>query len=131
MPRRPLKTIDRTPVGGDPRVVAHPAFREIPACLFPIQTEQAQKQYDYIARALFEVGRLTLNAHSALSSYAMQFDVITRLAAEGRTVRAHSFTQLDKARAALRLDEIDGPIASSEDAPVNKFARSGFSTRCG
>lgn len=129
MPRRPLKTIDRTPVGGDPRVVAHPGFREIPTCLFPIQTEQAQKQYDQIARALFEAGRLTLDAHSALSSYAMQFDVITRATAEGRVVRSLAFTQLDKARTALRLNELDNPIASSEDAPVNKFARSGFSTR--
>jgi hypothetical protein len=50
---------------GDPKVVAHPAFREIPACLFALRSEQAQKEYDTIARMLFDAGRLTAVSHRA------------------------------------------------------------------
>lgn len=113
------------------KVVAHPAFREIPKCLFPLQTEAAQKEYDTIARVLFDAGRLMLGTHRALSSYAMQFDTITAAAASGKQVRGSWFAQLDKARNELRLDDIDKPIAAPQGATVNKFARNGFASRRG
>lgn len=115
--------------GGDPRVVAHPAFREIPKALFPLQTEPGQAEYDTLARMLFDAGRLTVGAHRALSSYAMQFDVITRNSADGKPLRASAFVQLDKARSQLGLDDLDKPIAAPSQAPSNRYARVGFAQR--
>lgn len=110
-------------------VVAHPAFRQVPKCLFPLKQEAAQAEYDTLARMLFDAGRLTLAAHRALSSYAIQFDTITAAASEGKQVRGSWFAQLDKARKELGLDDIDKPIAAPAGAPVNKFARVGFAGR--
>lgn len=110
-------------------VVPHPAFREIPKSLFPLRTTEAQAEYDTLARTLFERGRLTLGAHRALSSYAMQFDTITAAAQSGKQVRGSWFAQLDKARKELGLDDIDKPIASSASAPTNKYAHVGFAGR--
>jgi hypothetical protein len=115
--------------GGDPRVVAHPGFRKIPACLFPLKTKQAQKEYDTLARVLFDAGHLTVGKHRALSSYAIQFDNITAAGNEGKQVRGSWFAQMDKARNQLGLDELDKPVAAPENAPVNKFAGSGFASR--
>jgi hypothetical protein len=78
---------------------------------------------------IFNAGRMTLATHRSLCSYAMQFDVITRNAAQGKPVRAHAFVQMDKARAQLRLDELDKPIAAPENQAPNKFAGAGFSAR--
>lgn len=115
--------------GGDPKVVAHPAFRELPACLFPLNTAAAQGQYDANARLLFDAGLLTASKHMALSSYAAQFDSITLLAQEGMPARASAFAQLDKARRELALDNLDKPIAAPASAPTNKFSRTGFPNR--
>ena len=114
---------------GDPKVIAHPAFREIPACLFALRSEQAQKEYDTIARMLFDAGRLTAVSHRTLSSYAVQFDNITLAAAEGRPTRGNWFIQLERTRNALKLDDLDQPIAAASSAPVNKYARIGFPNR--
>ncbi len=114
---------------GDARVVAHPSFREVPKCLFPLSTQEGQAEYDTIARVMFDGGRLTLGAHRSLSSYAMQFDVITKTSREGRPIRGLWFAQLDKARKELALDDLDKPIAAPANAPANKFARTGFSNR--
>lgn len=124
-----LRAADAGPVGGDPRVVAHPAFREIPKCLFPLSTEEAQGEYDTVARLLFDAGRLTAGAHRTLSSYAMQFDAITKAAAEGKQVRGSWFANLDKARSQLGLDDLDKPIAAPAKAPTNRYARVGFAHR--
>jgi hypothetical protein len=125
-----LKLSSRTDaVGGNPGVVAHPAFRRIPECLFPLVSDKAKTEYNSIARMLFNAGRLTLGTHRVLCSYAMQFDVITRNAEAGKQIRAHSFVQMDRARAQLKLDDLDSPIAAPEDAPVNKFSAAGFSAR--
>ncbi|MCR5875159.1 hypothetical protein LRS10_13755 [Phenylobacterium sp. J426] len=115
--------------GGDPRVVAHPAFREIPRCLFPLSTDEARGEYDTVARMLFDAGRLTAGAHRTLSSYAMQFDAITKAAAEGKQVRGSWFANLDKARSQLGIDDIDKPIAAPREAPTNRYARVGFAHR--
>lgn len=113
---------------GTSDVVAHPAFRQVPKSLFPLIAPEAQVEYDTISRMLFERGMLTAGKHRALSSYAMQFDTITRAAAEGKQVRGSWFTQLDKARRELGLDEIDKPIAAPQGAG-SKFARTGFASR--
>jgi hypothetical protein len=114
---------------GDPRVVAHPGFRRIPKCLFPLRTKEAQREYDTLARVLFDAGHLSVGKHRALSSYAMQFDNVVAAPAEGKTVRGSWVAQMDKARNQLGLDELDKPIAAPEDAKINKFARSGFASR--
>lgn len=115
--------------GGDPKVVAHPAFRDIPACLFPLGTAEARKEYDTLARLLFDAGRMTLAHHRSLSSYAMQFDAIQRAAAAGDKIRGVAFVTMDKVRKELPLDDISKPIAASREAPVNRFALCGFSSR--
>jgi hypothetical protein len=110
-------------------IVALPSFREIPECLFPLRSAGAQREYDEIARVLFDAGRMTIGAHRALCSYAMQFDAICRTADDGRVIRNSAFTQLDKARMALGLDDLDKRIAAPDGAQENKFARAGFSAR--
>src|SRR5215213_4871242 len=77
-------------------VVAHPTFRDIPRCLFALRSAEAQREYDEIARVLYDANRLTIGVHRALCSYAMQFDTITVAAAEGKMIRAPAFVQLDK-----------------------------------
>ena len=126
---RPKKTEIAQAGGGDPHVVAHPAFREIPKPLFPLVSRQAQKEYDTLARIVFNAGHLTVEKHRALSSYAAQFDNVQRAIAEGKQIRASTFVQMDKARKDLRLDELDKPIAAPQDTPVNKYARAGFAAR--
>lgn len=115
--------------GGDPRVLAHPSFREIPKCLFPLSTKEAKQEYDKIALMLFDAGALTAGKHRQLSIYAMQFDIVHRYPSEGKMLKAANFVQLQKALADLRLDEIDKPIAASETARTNKFALCGFAAR--
>lgn len=125
---RRLAEAPSTITPADKNVVAHPAFREIPKCLFTLKTSEAQSEYDALARALFDKGKLTLGVHRSLSSYAMQFDTITAASAEGKQVRGSWFAQLDKARNELRLDDIDKPIAAPAGAPSNKFSRVGFAS---
>jgi hypothetical protein len=124
-----LKRTDHGDVGGNKSVVAHPAFRRVPECLFPLVTDKAKSEYNAIARMLFNAGRLSMASHRTLCSYAMQFDTIIRNTEAGKPIRAHSFTQMDRARAQLKLDDLDSPIAAPEDAPTNKFAAAGFSAR--
>ena len=97
-------------------------------CLFPLRTEEAKAEHEVLARALGQAGRLTMGMHRGLSSYAAQFDGIIRAAQEGKQVRASWFTQLDRARAELKLDELEKAMAAPTPHP-NKFARSGFSSR--
>ena len=115
--------------GGDPRVVAHPGFRTIPDCLFPLRTKEARKEYNTLARVLFDAGHMTVAKHRALSSYCMQFDNISAAPSEGKTIRGSWVAQMDKARNSLGLDELDKPVASPKDAQVSKFARAGFASR--
>ncbi len=122
--------VERAQAGqGDLKVLAHPSFREIPKCLFPLQAEEAKAEYDTLARAMFEAGRLTLDKHRALSSYAMQFDMIMRTGVEGKAIPAYAFANLDRTRNSLGLDQLEQPIAAPASAPVNKFAHTGFAHR--
>ena len=102
---------------------------DLPRCLLPLRTEEAQQEYDLLGQALVQAGRLTMGMHRGLSSYAAQFDGIIRAAQEGKQMRASWFTQLDRARAELKLDELEKATAAAPTPRPNKFARSGFSTR--
>lgn len=117
--------------GGDPAVVAHPGFRAVPACLYPLSTKEGRGEYQTLSRVFYERGRLTLDAHRSLSEYAAQVDALHNAIAKGLPIRASRFDQIKRARKALALDDLDKPIAAPADAPVNKFARAGFSARRG
>jgi hypothetical protein len=104
------------------------AAQQIPACFFPLTTEQASREYDLLARKLSEAGRLTLAIHRALSAYVLQVDSIITAIQEGRPIRAFWLATLDKARAQLKLEELEDPLARSKPSP-NKYAHFGFSSR--
>src|SRR5215204_588574 len=116
--------------GRDEGVVAQRSLREIPACRLQLRSEAARREYDSLARVLFDAGRLSLEVHVHLSMYASMFDAITiGIAAGGTQVRASWYTQMYRALRALRLDDINKPATAPESAPVNKFARVGFAGR--
>lgn len=97
--------------------------------MFPLLTDEARREYDELARILFDADKLTVATHRALCSYAKQFDVIVDNGNTGRIIRNTAFEQLDRARAVLKLDDIDKRIARPSEAPENKFARVGFAAR--
>ena len=103
------------------------AAQQIPTCFFPLSTEQASGEYDFLARKLFDADRLTLAMHRALSSYALQIDSIIKAKEAGKHIPAFWFATLDKARLQLKLEQLDDPVPRS--APPNKFAHCGFSNR--
>jgi hypothetical protein len=104
--------------------------QQIPACFFPLSTEDASREYEFLARKLFDAGRLTLAMHRALSSYALQVDSIIKAKEAGRHVSAFSFATMDKSRSRLKLEELENPFSPAKVAPPqNKFAHCGFSSR--
>jgi len=114
---------------GDPAVLAHPGFRAFPPCALPLQTDAARAEYDSTGRLIWNAGRLSKSMHIALSAYASCFDQIQRISAEGLTPRASWYTNLQKAQARLKLDDIDKPISAPQEAPINRFAWFGFPNR--
>lgn len=114
---------------GDPKVVAHPGFRTLPACDFVLKTDKARKTYDELARLLWHAGRLSKAKHMALSRYASLVDQITGISEEGRTPRASWFNEMRRAEKELAIDDLDKPISAPIEAPVNRYARFGFSGR--
>lgn len=112
---------------GDAKVVAHPGFRELPACRTALKTEKAQRAYDEIARLIWNAGRLSIDMHMTLSTYAGLIDQIERIETEGLTPRASWFTGLLAAQKRLKLDGLDKPISAPKEAPINRYARFGFS----
>ena len=98
-------------------------------CLFPLRTEEALREYELIARTLLSAGRLTIENQRALSSYAMQFDLIIKAANKGDAIRASRFTQLDRVRAKLKLHELEKPMRTDTAPHPNKFANCGFASR--
>jgi phage terminase small subunit len=81
--------------------------QQLPRCFFPLTTPQARREYKLVGRTLAEAGRLTLAAHRALSSFCLQLDVVFKAISEGKHVRAHQFATMDKARAQLKLEELE------------------------
>ena len=102
--------------------------QQIPACFFPLSTEQASGEYDFLARKLFDAGRLSTAIHRALSSYAVQIDCIIQAKEAGKHIPAFWFATLDKARLQLKLEHLEDPLPRSAPLP-NKFAHCGFSRR--
>lgn len=125
MPKASLAQVGQ----GDPNVVAHPGFRTLPACKLTLKTKKAQREYDAIGRLIWNAGRLSQQMHLDLSTWAGCLDQIEQIETEGRTPRASWFTALLKAQAKLRLDDLDKPISAPKEAPVNRYARFGFSGR--
>jgi hypothetical protein len=82
---------------------------------------------------LADAGRLTVATHRVLSSYAAQVDSITTTIKQGKQLRAHQFAVMDKARAQLKLEELERPTppqrAPEPLPPENKYARAGFASR--
>lgn len=114
---------------GDPKVVALPGYREIPACLFPLKTDEAKAEYDRLARMVFDAGQMTVGKHSALCAYIVQFDSVTATTLQGKIPRAAHVEMLVRSLKRLGLDGLDKPIAAPAGAAVNKFARVGLPNR--
>ena len=114
---------------GDAKVLAFRSYRDIPACIFPLLTEQGKKAYDDVVRTKFDAGKLTPGALHDISSYALQVDNIARAALTGKPPRGSWSTQLDRARQKIDLDDERTVIAAPESAPINRFANTGFSAR--
>lgn len=112
---------------GNPKILAFKSYREIPKCLFPLLTEEGKKAYDDVVRGKYESGKLTLGLLHDISSYALQVDNIARAALTGKQPRGSWSTQLDRARQKLDLDDNRTIIAAPSEAPINRFAHSGFS----
>lgn len=114
---------------GSPKVLAFKSYRDIPRCIFPLLTEEAQRAYDDVVRGKYESGKLTTGLLHDISSYALQVDNIARAAKTGQQPRGSWSTQLDRARQKIDLDDNRTVIAAPEDAPINRFAHTGFATR--
>lgn len=114
---------------GDPKVVAHPGFRELPECTFALTTKKAKDKYGEIGRLLFNSGRLTIDKHMTLSMYAMLVDQIEKIETEGIKPRASWFKQLQDAQRRLELDDLRKPIAAPKEAHTRRYARYGFPRR--
>ena len=67
--------------------------------------------------------------HVHLSMYAAMFDAITTAVVGGTQVRASWFAQMQRALTALKLDDIDKPIAAPEGLEENPFAHVGWACR--
>jgi hypothetical protein len=129
MSARAAKRTAKTPehlVQTSPELVSRPL---VPPCLFPLQTNDAQNEYNTLTRLFITADKLTTDAHRALSEYAAQFDGLHASLKRGLLIRPSRFDQLRRARKALRLRELEQPVATPERAPVNKFANCGFANR--
>ena len=103
--------------------------QQIPACFFPLSTEQALREYDLLAQKLFGAGRLTLGIHRVLSSYALQVDSIIQAKQAGKHIPAFWFATMDKARSRLKLEELENPSSPPKSPVPNKFANFGLASR--
>lgn len=128
MGKRPVRA-EPIQAGGNPAVLAHPAFRKIPESQVPLDTDEGQAAYDKYARILFERGRLDLNAHAYLSVYAQAMDEVARRKAAKEPIRASLLDRAMKALGKLGLDELNKPVAAPESAEGNRFAHCGFANR--
>jgi hypothetical protein len=112
-----------------PEIISGPTSQGVPQCLFPLQSMDAQKEYDTLAQLLANADRLSVDAHRTLSEYAAQFDALHISLARGLPNRPSRFDQLKRARKALRLRDLEERVPAPEEPPVNKFARCGFANR--
>src|SRR5215207_5116015 len=112
-----------------PKVTTLPSTRKIPACKVHLNTDEGRREYATYARRLFDAGRFDGHAHMQLSLYASAWDEIARRAAAGEPQRGAVYAQADKAFKALKLDDIDSPVAQPENLKANRFAVFGFACR--
>lgn len=114
---------------GAPNVLAFKSYRDIPTCMFPLFTDAAKKAYDTVIRAKYDSGKLTLGMLTNIAQYALAVDGMTRNALAGKPPRAAMNLALEKATMKLDLDDEKTVIAAPEEAPINRFANTGFSSR--
>jgi hypothetical protein len=114
---------------GDPKILAFKSYRDIPKCIFPLLTDAAKQAYDDVVRGKYDAGKLTIGLLHDISSYALQIDNIARAALTGQQPRGSWGVQLDRARQKLDLDDNRTVIAAPSDAPINRFAHTGFASR--
>src|SRR3954468_4080167 len=114
---------------GDEKIVAGPGYRDIPKCTLPLKTEEAQREYDRIARLLMDNGKFDMFHHLQASIYCSSFDTFHANHAAGKPIRTAVQLSMQKALGALKLHVIDKPLAASENAQLNKFAHCGFASR--
>jgi hypothetical protein len=101
---------------------------QIPPCLFALRSDGARQEYEAIAQALVTADRMTVHSHRVLCSYAAQMDSVIIATEQGKPRRASWFTQMDRARAKLKLHELEKHVATIP-RPPNKFALAGFASR--
>jgi hypothetical protein len=126
--RSPAKTVVHL-VHNGAESVSGSTSRDVPQCLFPLQSIEAQKEYSTLAQLLFRADRLTIDAHRTLSEYTAQFDSLHLSLARGLMIRPSRFDQLKRARKTLKLRDLEEPAPAPEEPPLNKFARCGFANR--
>jgi hypothetical protein len=114
-------------VGDDPKVVAHPNFRQVPEPIFPIRTDRGLQEYQRYARMLFDADRLTVEAHRMLSTAIFSFDRTIQAETEGRPLRASWVANYDKLMRSLKLDELENAEVARPKNSQNKFSGCGFS----
>jgi hypothetical protein len=123
------RTTPQSTQAADDTIVTLPIFHQVPECLFPLRSKAGRKEYETLARLLFERGRLTAEAHRVLSSYALQFENIQLLMRSNKPVSANLYISLDRRRREIGLNDLDKPIAAPEGSAPNKFAGTGFASR--
>jgi hypothetical protein len=127
MARRPKGIA--TLVGGDARVIAHPAFRDVPEPRYPLKTDKAKAEYERVVMILFNASRLTNETHLLASTFALHVDGIERKLKKNQIIPTHAIVQHDRALRALKIDDSSSPIAAPEGAAANRYSLCGFASR--
>lgn len=110
------------------KIHAFPIFREIPKPTVKLG-ETGQKQYDMMARLLFDAGRLTVFTQQSLEAYCLAKDTVARLGELGKHVPASVLTQMNRSLGDLRLAEVDASLTPKKPSSQNKFRRNGWASR--
>jgi hypothetical protein len=109
------------------RVIAGPWLSEIPEPTLPLG-DVGRKEYDRLARSLFEQNKLTIVTQARAEQAALLLQTQFERLSAGKSVPAASVKQRDNLLRDLNIAEKAQPIASPGNKP-KKFGRVGFSTR--
>ncbi len=101
----------------------------VPKCHFELKTAEGAAVYYQLAAQLLQSNGLSLQAHLALSRYALVADTIHKAQSEGKQLRASWFDQMRRAEQDLGLHKRCEPTPLTSPQPANRFARVGFANR--
>ncbi len=101
----------------------------VPQCLFELATAEGIRVYLELACQLLISNQLDLQAHLALSRYAVLADTIHKAQSEGRQLRASWFDQMRRAERDLGLHQLQKPVPTAAPQRANRFSRVGFANR--